>query len=108
MENLRYINRQKLDTIIANDVELDIYDFWNIDFSEFKIKRMPKIHKVSRADVENPERIIYENYGDYIFEDIIYLINNIENPLNLRVGIELILPDVNDILEFLYEQNFEK
>ena len=108
MENMRYAGRSLLGYVNAKDVQIPIYDWFYINTFEFKIKRKPTIHIVSKNDVRMPHQIIIENYGTYEYEDIIWLLNNIENPMNLRIGIKLILPDPEDIKDFLYEQNFLK
>lgn len=92
----RYEYYTKLDTV--NDIE--IYDIFSIKWDDFLWTDGYSVHEVSYDEVLHPELISLMYYGTDKYEDFIYLLNNIEDPLNLIPGTRLVIPSLVDIQNF--------
>lgn len=63
------------------------------------------ILEVTEEYIARPDLISKDAYGDTMFADIICKINGISNPFELNVGMRLILPSPDYILDFAITPN---
>ena len=87
-------------TKIRDENQIEIFDLLSIDWNKFKFNSNSRKHLVTQAETVRPYLIVFNEYGSIEFEDIIFLINNIENPLELRAGQELQIPALIDLRQF--------
>lgn len=58
------------------------------------------VFEVTEEYIARPDLISLDAYGDSMFGDIICKLNGISNPFELNVGMNLIIPSPEDILNF--------
>lgn len=88
-------------TTPTDSVGIQVYDVINIDWSKFAFSTTYTTHTVTSMEVLKPWLISYKYFQSYTYEDIIFWINGIRNPLELSVGIVLRIPARTDIQNFL-------
>jgi hypothetical protein len=89
---------------IKTENEIDFYDLTKLNWNEFEFTRNVQKYYLTDRDVEKFHYITEEFYDDLLNEDILYFINKIDDPMELRVGQEIILPSILDIRNFLTTQ----
>lgn len=87
---------------VNNDI--NFYDLSKLDWNLFEFKRGIKTYKLTSADVDRFYLVIEKFYENIYSEDWIYFINKIDDPTNLQVGQEIIIPNIQDIQDFLRDQ----
>ena len=93
--------REKIyDTKVATP-EYTILDPCSIDWSTFAYTNGWYTYYVTQSDTLKPYMISYAFYGDVIYEDIILLLNNIEDPFEMVVGSEIKIPKLDDLKTFI-------
>lgn len=85
--------------ITKNDI--DIYDLLALNWNNFKFKRGIKKYILTSEDIEKFYNVVNSEYGTLFNEDLIYMINGISDPTDLKSGQEIILPNIQDINDFL-------
>lgn len=68
------------------------------------------IFTVTKDYIARPDLISYDAYGDTMFGDVICKLNGISNPFELNVGMKIIIPSPEDIMNFVsrsVENNWE-
>ena len=98
---MRYQIYPKLTDERLEDIEL--FDILAIDWSKFRFRDGFRIHKVSQAEALKTWLISFNEYGTVEFEDILFLINNIDNPLEIKPELELKIPEESEIQSFILE-----
>jgi len=100
---VRYNWLKKIGSITSpvDTTPIFIYDVLNVDWSSFEFTNGYIVYKLTAIDVQRPWMITDRFYGSPQYEDLVYLVNHIENPLDLVVGQELKIPGVVDIVTFL-------
>ena len=83
---------------------IEIFDYGSLNWSELKYKRDNAEHYVNSYESDRPYVIASFYYGDKNMWDIICIINGIKDPLNIPVGTKLIIPNYDDISDFIFEQ----
>jgi hypothetical protein len=58
------------------------------------------VFEVTEEYIARPDLISYDAYGDDMFTDVICKLNGISNPFELNVGMKLIIPSPEDIMNF--------
>ena len=58
------------------------------------------VFEVTEEYIARPDLISYDAYGDDMFADVICKLNGISNPFELNVGMKLIIPSPEDIMNF--------
>lgn len=58
------------------------------------------VFEVTNEYIARPDLISYDAYGDDMFADIICKLNGISNPFELNIGMKLIIPAPEDIMNF--------
>lgn len=58
------------------------------------------IFNVTEEYIARPDLISLDAYGDDMFADVICKLNGISNPFELNVGMKIIVPSPEDILNF--------
>lgn len=81
--------------------DLFINDLASIDWNLFEFTRGYQIHKLDQNEINKFYLVVRKYYGTLFNEDIIFYINRILNPLELRVAQEIIIPHPQDIDDFL-------
>lgn len=88
--------------IVKNGI--NFYDLSQLDWNKFQFKRGIKKYKLTAQDTEKFYIVCEKEYGNILIEDWIYYINKISDPLSLNAGDEIVLPNIEDIKDFLTEQ----
>lgn len=102
MQN-RYNWLRKITSITSpvDNVSVSLYDILNIKWKSFRFINGYKTHTITRPEMEKPWLIAFTEYGSADYEDLIYLINGIENPLDLVIGQTLKIPVLGDVKSFI-------
>lgn len=96
--------KELIESNLLTDGAVTVSDPASVDWNSFKIKRPTITHFVREFDVIRPYMISYDRYGDTQYTDIIMSLNRIEDPFALKIGTSLIIPDPEDISDFMLEQ----
>lgn len=78
-----------------------ILDSRSIDWSKFEYNREYILHNITEDEIMRPYLISTRYYGSIKYEDILLLLNNIEDVFEIVPGSELIIPDEQDIRDFI-------
>lgn len=84
--------------------DIDFYDLTKLNWNDFEFTKNATKYYLTIRDVEKFYYVTQEFYGDLLNEDIIYFINKIDDPMELKVGQEILLPSIIDIRNFLNSQ----
>jgi len=93
--------RYKILKKITTKNGIDIYDPTSVKWKEFKFTNGYKKHIVSKNEILKPYMISYDYYGSVDYDDIILLINGIDNIFEFEPGIEIKIPYIQDIEDFI-------
>lgn len=85
-----------------NDV--NIYDLTKLNWNNFQFKRGIKKYRLTTQDVERFYDLMNREYENLSMEDWVYYVNKIDDPTSLRIGQEIILPNIQDIQDFLQSE----
>ena len=97
---LRYNFLDKITTV----KDINIYNLLQINWSEFVFKNGVKRVKLTQGQSDRFYEFTLEYYNSYYNQDLILLINKIPDPTELYPGQEIILPDRQDISDFIFQQ----
>jgi hypothetical protein len=86
----------------------EISDPCSVDWNQFNITEQTTTYTVTSFDRVKPYYISQLFYGSIEYLDIILLINHVDDPFNMRIGLQLIIPSVNDINSFILSQKQKK
>lgn len=78
-----------------------LYDPTSVDWSKFEWNNDYIKHFISKEEVSKPYLISYAYYGSIDYEDILLLINNIANIFEVVPDMEIKIPNIRDIKNFL-------
>lgn len=97
--------RQALLTKDVIDNEIQFFDLASIDWTKFEFKKGFKPYYLTQADVDRGWLVSYAFFGTTDYEDILWLINGIVNPFELKAGQLLKIPELIDIGDFIYDNS---
>lgn len=80
----------------------EIYNLLDYTF-EIPKKYMYNIFVVTKEYIARPDLISLDAYGDSMFADVICKLNGVSNPFELNEGMYLIIPAVENILDFAFQ-----
>jgi hypothetical protein len=83
---------------------INLYNIFNIKWSDFTFPSGYTLHYVSRPETDRPYLISVLYYNDPFYIDDIILVNQLSNFLELRVGVELKIPVLSDLQVFRQNQ----
>lgn len=87
-----------------DDKNIQLYDLFNINWSDFNFPSGYTSHYVTKAESDRPYLIASLYYNDpFLIEDII-LVNRLSNFLELKVGSEIKIPVLRDLEAFRQSQ----
>ena len=90
-----------IDTI--NSIDVDIYDL-QIPWHKFPYYSGYTLHYISQEDIIKTENIPYKHYKNTDYDDIIMLLNNIDDPFNIPLGLQIKIPDKTELDKWIKEQ----
>lgn len=90
---------KKLETI--NDI--DIYNL-SIPWHTFPFYQGYTYHYMTQEDILKTEYISFKYYGNTDYDDIIMLINNIEDPFNIPIGLQIKIPNKKELDTWIKEK----
>lgn len=90
---------------IEEEDDIEIYDLYEINWDELEYSGEIKKHEVIKQETIKPWYISYNEYGTVEYEDLLFLINNVENPLEMIPGLKLNIPTFQDIQKFVSKFN---
>lgn len=79
---------------------VDRFNLFSINWSKFPTNNIVE-HKVTEMEVIKPYLIAYFYYNDINYTDVLFLINKIPDLFNLKVGMILMIPNKEDIDNFI-------
>ena len=83
-----------------------VYDPNSVDFSKFNWDNGYIKHYITPSEIAKPYLISFYYFGSIDYEDIILLVNNIANIFDVAPGMEIKIPNVTDVKNFiLYNRN---
>jgi hypothetical protein len=85
-----------------------MYDPLTIDWSTFKFNGKEAEYYLSSKDIERPDLLSYKFYGTVIYQDILFILNNIGDILNTPEKTLLRIPKEEDIKEFILKNRKNK
>ena len=88
---------------LTTENDIIIYDPMTVDWSTFDWSNGYAEHQVTKFEIERPYLISYKYYNTVEYEDELLLINNVYDPFEMRVGLKLRIPNLEDLTEFLLE-----
>ena len=84
---------------------INLYDLTSINWGKFKFKQGYQTYNLSFADVDRFYLVTQKFYDNLFNEDFLLLINRISDPTDLKVGQEILIPNINYINYFIAAQN---
>jgi len=87
--------------LIKTENDVRLYDLTKLNWNNFSFSRNAKQYILTQRDIDKFYYVTEEYYGDLFNEDLIYFINKISDPMELKVGQEILLPDRQDIIDFI-------
>jgi len=84
--------------------DINFYDLTSLNWNDFKFTRGVRYYTLTKNDVEKFYNLTEREYGTLVNEDFIYFVNKIPDPTELKVGQEIILPNYQDVRDFLVSQ----
>lgn len=103
MSDIRYslMNKVKKENIPTDLNMFDLYDPLSIDWSKFNFTGHELEYSLSDEDIKRPDLLSYKIYGTVIYQDILFLINNIGDILNTPTLTQIKIPDVDALKNFI-------
>lgn len=89
----------------TNDVK--IRDPLSIDITKFKWRDGFQTYKIQKHEISKFYLISEKFYGTAQYEDILMLLNNISDSFELRPGVEILIPTLNELKQFILD-NIQK
>ena len=94
---MRYILLKKV--VLENGIE--IYNPTSVKWTKFEFKQGFKTHILSQVDILKPYMISYAYFGTVDYDDLLLLINGIDDIFELTPGVEIKIPYIQDIQDFI-------
>ena len=83
--------------------DITYYDSRSIDWNKFTFPNGYYIHILTSIDILKPYMISYKYFKTTAYEEFILSANHIGNIFDLRAGIEIRVPKLEDIKSFILE-----
>ena len=101
-------------TVLSNKQQL--YSDWlqediiNLCDASFRIPETYEyeILEVTDRYVARPDILSYDIYGDALYSDLLCKLNGISNPFELNVGMLLVIPSPDCIMDFMKKPSIEE
>lgn len=84
--------------------DINLYDLTSINWNKFKFVNGYRVYNLTFADVDRFYLVTQKFYNNLLNEDLLLLINRIADPTDLKIGQQILIPDINDVNNFLEEQ----
>ena len=81
--------------------ELLINNTNSIDWCKYEWTNGYLPHTITEAEIYRPYLLALKYFDDIEYEDIILILNNISNIFELRPGVQIRIPRVEDVDKFL-------
>lgn len=94
---------QSIYTKLVDNSDYTIIDSRAVNWSSFVFTNGFKRHFISSEEILKPYLISYQYYSTVEYEDEILMINGISDPFLLVPGIEIRIPDINDLKQFILD-----
>ena len=91
------------DTANIDTKGINIYNLYSIDWNEFEFKNEFVNQAIDQQQVNKFYNLTNDFYGDLLNEDVIYFINGIPDPTELKPAQNVKLPSQQDIDDFLLQ-----
>ena len=98
------MREQVYDTLTTIDNDIIVYDPTSVIWTEFDYPNGYNSHTVTIHEVLKPYLISFLYYGTVIYEDILLLLNGIDDIFELRPGVKIKIPQIEDLKTFLNKQ----
>lgn len=99
MSSIRYQIMPLIET--DEDTDIEIYDLFAVAWEQFEFNEGITKHNVNKNDTQKPYYIAHKYYDDVQYEDLLFLINNIEDPSELTTFTTIDIPEMKDIDDFI-------
>lgn len=85
----------------TDNVPIERYDILNVRWQDFPFQNGYQNHTITKQETMRPWLISFKYYNSAFYEDVLFLINGVRDPLNLVVGQNLKVPPVSEIEAFV-------
>lgn len=92
---------QSMYSKLEDSSDYTIIDSRSVNWSAFEFTNGFKRHFISADEILKPYLISSQYYSTVEYEDEILLINGIADPFELVPGVEIKIPDLNDLKTFI-------
>lgn len=93
--------RELVYNVLQDDSNVTIYDSRSLNWSTFKFSSKFKRHTLTKDEILRPYLVSANYYGTIDYEDILLILNNIEDIFDVIAGTEIIIPDKQEIDDFI-------
>jgi hypothetical protein len=94
---MRYDIFKYLETIDTPTDRIYYYDIFNAKFSNFRYNELTTEHTITKKEAERFYLISNFYYQTVDYADVLFLINNLEDPFNIKPGTKIQIPTLEDI-----------
>jgi hypothetical protein len=95
---------KKVTSNIPTDLlDIDVYDVLSVDWSSFVFDGDEISYTLKQEDIERPDMLSYKLYGSVAYQNILFVLNNIGDILNLVQETVIIVPKIESLKKFLYD-----
>ena len=102
--SLRYDLMDVIETDIPEELEtITIHDTLSIDWGDFNFKGNETNQTLAKNEVERPDNLSYSFYNTVIYQDLIFLVNNIGDILETPTKTVIKIPKLEDLKQFVFD-----
>lgn len=95
--------REQLQTIFHNENGVTLYNPLSINWNTFKWDQGYYPHIINTIEIYKPYLISQMYYGTIAYEEHILLLNNIEDIFEIKPGIEIKIPKIDELKKFIFQ-----
>jgi hypothetical protein len=104
MPLLKYELMEKVETDIPDALEnITIHDPLTVDWGDFKFTGKEQNKVLTKFEIERPDMLSYDFYLTVVYQDIIFLVNNLGDIFETPVKTIMKMPRVEDLKQFIFE-----
>jgi hypothetical protein len=88
---------------LLDSSDYTIIDPRSVNWSTFEFTSGFVKHYVAEEEILKPYLISFQYYDTVEYEDELLMINGISDPFQMYVGVELRIPELNDLKQFILD-----
>ena len=107
--DIRYIVMKELTQNITEELNMfTIHDPLSIDWSTYNFSGNEEIYMLGEEDIKRPDLLSYKFYNTVIYQNIIFILNNIGDILNTPSKTQIKIPKIEDLKTFLLKNKIRR